>query len=60
MDEHLRESENLQKGIQSLVKDLSESADDTKKYRDQMNRLNENLAALNNVYGNMLAAMNVK
>lgn len=35
-------------------------ADDTKKYRDQMNRLNENLAALNNVYGNMLAAMNVK
>jgi len=42
------------------VKDLSESADDTKKYRDQMNRLNENLAALNNVYGNMLAAMNVK
>jgi gliding motility-associated protein GldL len=60
VDEHLRESENLQKGLQSLVKDLSESADDTKKYRDQMNRLNENLAALNNVYGNMLAAMNVK
>ena len=60
VDEHLRESENLQKGIQSLMKDLSESADDTKKYRDQVTRLNENLAALNNVYGNMLAAMNVK
>ncbi len=60
VDEHLRESENLQKGIQSIMKDLSESAGDTKKYREQMTRLNENLAALNNVYGNMLAAMNVK
>lgn len=60
VDEHIRESENLQKGIQNLMKDLSDSAGDAKKYRDQMTRLNENLAALNNVYGNMLAAMNVK
>ncbi len=60
VDEHLRESENLQKGIQTLMKDLSESAGDTKKYREQMTRLNENLTALNSVYGNMLAAMNVK
>ena len=42
------------------MKDLSESAGDTKKYREQMTRLNENLTALNSVYGNMLAAMNVK
>ncbi|MFZ2339097.1 MAG: gliding motility protein GldL [Bacteroidales bacterium] len=60
VDEHIRESDNLQKGIQTLMKDLSESAGDAKKYRDHMTRLNENLAALNNVYGNMLAAMNVK
>jgi gliding motility-associated protein GldL len=60
VDGHIRESENLQKGIQTLMKDLSDSAGDAKKYRDQMTRLNENLAALNNVYGNMLAAMNVK
>jgi gliding motility-associated protein GldL len=59
-DDHIRESENLYKGIQSIIKDLSESADDTKKYRDQINKLNDNLSALNNVYGNMLAAMNVK
>ncbi len=59
-DDHVRESENLYKGIQSIIKDLSESADDTKKYRDQINKLNDNLSALNNVYGNMLAAMNVK
>ncbi len=60
VDGHIRESESLQKGIQTLLKDLEESAGDAKKYRDQMTRLNENLAALNNVYGNMLAAMNVK
>jgi gliding motility-associated protein GldL len=59
-DEHLKESDSLYKGIQGLMKDLSESAGDTKKYREQITKLNDNLSALNNVYGNMLSAMNVK
>lgn len=59
-DNHMKESENLFKGVQTLVKDLTESTGDTKKYREQITKLNDNLAALNNVYGNMLAAMNVK
>jgi gliding motility-associated protein GldL len=59
-DAHLKESDSLYKGIQGLMKDLSESAGDTKKYREQITKLNDNLSALNNVYGNMLAAMNVK
>jgi len=59
-DNHLKESEELYKGLQGLVKDLSDSAGDTTKYREQITKLNENLSALNNVYGNMLAAMNVK
>jgi gliding motility-associated protein GldL len=59
-DNHVKESENLYKGIQGLMRDLSESAGDTKKYREQITKLNDNLSALNNVYGNMLAAMNVK
>jgi gliding motility-associated protein GldL len=59
-DDHLKESDNLYKGIQGLMKDLSESAGDTKKYREQITKLNDNLSALNNVYGNMLSAMNVK
>jgi len=59
-DEHLKESESLYKGIQGLMKDLSESAGDTKQYREQITKLNDNLSALNNVYGNMLSAMNVK
>jgi gliding motility-associated protein GldL len=59
-DDHLKESEALYKGLQGLVKDLTDSAGDTNKYREQITKLNENLKALNNVYGNMLAAMNVK
>ncbi|MFZ0281651.1 MAG: gliding motility protein GldL [Bacteroidales bacterium] len=59
-DEHMKESESLYKGIQIIMKDLAESAGDSKKYREQIGKLNENLTALNSVYGNMLAAMNVK
>jgi gliding motility-associated protein GldL len=59
-DDHVKESENLFKGLQGLMKDLTDSAGDTKKYRDQVTKLNDNLSALNNVYGNMLSAMNVK
>ena len=59
-DNHLKESESLYSGLQNLMKDLTESSGDTKKYREQVAKLNDNLSALNNVYGNMLAAMNVK
>jgi gliding motility-associated protein GldL len=59
-NDNVKESDTLYKGIQGLMKDLTESAGDTKKYREQITKLNDNLTALNNVYGNMLAAMNVK
>ena len=59
-DGHVKESDTLYKGIQGLMKDLNDSAGDTKKYREQITKLNENLSSLNNIYGNMLAAMNVK
>jgi gliding motility-associated protein GldL len=59
-NDHVKSSEVIYKDIQNMMKDLSGSADDTKKYREQVSKLNENLASLNNVYGNMLAAMNVK
>lgn len=58
--DHVKSSEVVYKGIEGLMKDLSGSADDTRKYREQVAKLNENLTSLNNVYGNMLSAMNVK
>jgi gliding motility-associated protein GldL len=59
-NDNVKEADTLYKGIQGLMKDLTDSAGDTKKYREQITKLNDNLTALNNVYGNMLAAMNVK
>ena len=59
-DDHMKQTDALYKGIQGLMKDLTDSAGDTKLYREQISKLNDNLSALNNVYGNMLAAMNVK
>jgi len=58
--DHVKSSEVIYKGIEGLMKDLSGSADDTKKYREQVTKLNDNLSSLNNVYGNMLSAMNLK
>lgn len=59
-NDHVKNTEVIYKGIEGMMQDLTGSADDTKKYRDQVAKLNENLNSLNNVYGNMLAAMNVK
>lgn len=44
--------------IASLVENLHGSVNDTKKYREEMSNLTANLTALNNIYGNMLSAMN--
>lgn len=41
------------------LNDMADSAADTKRYREEIKKLNENLSALNNVYGGMLNAMKV-
>ena len=45
-------------GIAATLKNFSESATDTQQLKEQLTHLNKNLASLNAVYGNMLAAMN--
>ena len=47
-------------GLNELMKNLHDSLDDTKKYRQEMATLSNNLTSLNTVYGNMLSAMNFK
>lgn len=47
-------------GINALMTNLSESVEDTKRYKENISELAINLAKLNNVYGNMLTAMTVK
>ncbi|MCK5856467.1 MAG: gliding motility protein GldL [Bacteroidales bacterium] len=45
--------------MEVFLQNLQQSVDNTSKYKDQANELAKNVAALNNVYGNMLTAMNV-
>lgn len=52
-------SSEAYKNIAQLLTNLSDSVEDTKIYKQEINVLGRNLSALNNVYGNMLAAMNV-
>jgi hypothetical protein len=44
-------------GITELMTNLSDSVEDTRKYKENIAELSTNLSALNNVYGNMLNAM---
>jgi len=57
---HLDATNKFYEGLSDLMRNLNESVDDTKKYRQEMATLSNNLTALNTVYGNMLSAMNVK
>ena len=43
--------------ITAFMTNLSESVEDTKRYKDNIAELSTNLSALNNIYGNMLTAM---
>ena len=54
---HLEATQGFQKEVEEMMSNLSASAQDTKLYRDNMAMLAQNLADLNNVYGNMLKAM---
>lgn len=55
---HLEATEKFYGGLADLMKNLHDSVDDTKKYRQEMSTLSTNLTALNSIYGNMLGAMN--
>ncbi len=55
---HLEATEKFYGGLGDLMKNLHDSVDDTKKYRQEMATLSTNLTALNTIYGNMLGAMN--
>jgi gliding motility-associated protein GldL len=58
-NENLNVSNEVYSGINEMMTNLHSSLDDTRKYKDTMAQLTENLESLNTVYGNMLSAMNV-
>ncbi len=56
----IESSKALYSGLDEILTNMKQSADDTKRYRDEISKLSHNLSAMNTVYGNMLAAMNFK
>ncbi|HPD95319.1 MAG: gliding motility protein GldL [Bacteroidales bacterium] len=56
--QRLKEAEKVYKGVDGMVKDLNSTIEETNKFKTAVETLNNNIAALNNVYGNMLTAIN--
>lgn len=59
-DAHLKNSKAVYEGLDSMMENLQSSIQNTKQYREEVEKLGKKLSALNKVYGNMLTAMNVK
>ena len=59
-NEHLKQTSRFYEGINELMGNLNASLDDTRKYRDEVAHLAQNLSKLNTVYRNMLSAMTIK
>jgi len=56
---HLEATEKFQGQVTEMMKNLSDSAEDTRLYKENMAMLSKNLIDLNAVYGNMLKAMTI-
>jgi gliding motility-associated protein GldL len=57
--EQMRVSADANEKIAALLQNLSDSVEDTKRYKEQVAELGNNLEQLNTVYGNMLSAMSI-
>ena len=55
--EQLKTMSNFYTRMNEAMANLSDSLEDTAKYKDQLSSLNQNLGSLNNVYGGMLSAI---
>lgn len=55
---HLQSMNSFYENLSFTMKNFNESIDDSKAFKDEVNKLAKNLNALNAIYGNMLTAMN--
>lgn len=55
--EQMKTMSNFYAKMNEAMADLGDSAEDAKRYKEQLSALNKNLGSLNGVYGNMLNAM---
>jgi archaellum component FlaC len=57
---HLKSINEFVGGLSKTVNTLNETNAQAETFKTEMDKLSKNLTSLNNVYGNMLSAMNVK
>jgi gliding motility-associated protein GldL len=57
---HLKSINEFVGGLSKTINTLNETNTQAESFKVEMNKLSKNLSSLNNVYGNMLSAMNVK
>jgi gliding motility-associated protein GldL len=57
-DANLKQVNNFYHGLSLTLQNLNESADDSRQFKDEVNKLAKNISALNVFYANMLSAMN--
>ncbi len=58
-NEQVQTTSKLQEQMNNFINNIHDSIEFTSKYKEQAALLNQNISALNSVYGNMLAAMNI-
>lgn len=58
--QQLEATKEVEERIQGMMKNFADSAEGVLKYKDQVDALARKVAELNNVYGNMLAAMQAR
>jgi hypothetical protein len=56
---HMKGSIELYSGLQSMIKNLKDSVDETNKYKQEISKLKESISSLNSIYGNMLSSMDI-
>ncbi len=57
--DQMKGASELYSGLQSMIKNLKESVDETGQYKQEISKLKESIASLNSIYGNMLSTMDV-
>src|ERR1035437_1862866 len=53
-NDQIKATSKFYDGLTDLMKNLNDSVDDTKRYKEQIAQLSSNLESLNTIYGNML------
>lgn len=59
-NEQMQQNKKMTETYNAMLSKLSETAESSQVFKQELNKLSQNVSALNTIYGNMLTAMNFK